>query len=132
LRPNASRITAKTTSYHSTTRPWRKDHFRSERGRWLPAAPTTSAAAAAARPPLSRSPRDLTALVLVGLADVGANVMFAAASTLGLVSIVGVLSSLYPVVTIFLARAFLHERIDRVQEIGVVGALAGVALIAAG
>ena len=89
-------------------------------------------AALVARPSGWRTGRDLGALVFVGLADVGANLMFVAASTLGLVSIVGVLSSLYPVVTILLARALLHERIDRVQEVGVAGALGGVALIAAG
>jgi drug/metabolite transporter (DMT)-like permease len=75
---------------------------------------------------------DLPALFLVGILDAGANALFAAASTKGLISIVGVLGSLYPVTTVILARALLRERVRRVQEIGVVAALAGVALIAAG
>jgi len=75
---------------------------------------------------------DLPALCLVGVLDAGANGLFAAATTHGLLSIVGVLGSLYPVTTVVLARALLRERVRRVQEIGVVAALAGVALIAAG
>ena len=46
-----------------------------------------------------------------------------------LVTIVG---SLYPVVTVLLARIVLRERVARVQEAGVVAALGGVVLIAAG
>jgi drug/metabolite transporter (DMT)-like permease len=45
---------------------------------------------------------------------------------------VSVLGSLYPVVTVLLARVFLGERVRRVQEVGIVAALAGVALIASG
>jgi EamA domain-containing membrane protein RarD len=68
-------------------------------------------------------------------------VLFAAASTRGLVSVVSVLSplslslslslSLYPVV-VALARTVLAERIARAQQAGVVLALAGVALISLG
>jgi uncharacterized membrane protein len=89
-------------------------------------------AAVVLRPPLEGGRSQIPALVAIGLLDVSANLLFAVASTLGFVSIVGVLASLYPVVTIFLARALLRERIDRVQEVGVAGALGGVALIAAG
>ena len=42
------------------------------------------------------------------------------------------LSSLYPAVTILLARALLGERIRQVQGVGVLAALAGVVLIASG
>ena len=49
-------------------------------------------------------------------------VLFAAASTRGLVSVVSVLSSLYPVV-VALARTVLAERIARAQQAGVVLAL---------
>jgi drug/metabolite transporter (DMT)-like permease len=90
------------------------------------------AAALVLRPPLEGGRSQIPALVAIGLLDVSANLLFAVASTLGFVSIVGVLASLYPVITIFLARAVLRERIDRVQEVGVAGALGGVALIAAG
>jgi drug/metabolite transporter (DMT)-like permease len=77
-------------------------------------------------------PADLPALALVGILDAAANGLFAAASTEGLLSVVGVLGSLYPVTTVILARALLRERVQRIQEAGVVAALAGVALIAAG
>jgi drug/metabolite transporter (DMT)-like permease len=81
--------------------------------------------------PLPLSPH-LVALVLIGLLDTGGNVLFALASTLGLISVVAVLASLYPVVTVLLARWALHERPARSQLIGVGAALSGVALIAAG
>ena len=50
----------------------------------------------------------------------------------GLLSVVSVLGSLYPAVTVVLARFVLAERIARVQEVGVVLALAGVVAISAG
>jgi len=86
----------------------------------------------AARVPLPGSPRRLAPLVLVGLLDAGANGLYAWGSTEGLVSVVAVLGSLYPVATVLLARLVLGERVRRVQGVGIVAALAGVALIAAG
>jgi drug/metabolite transporter (DMT)-like permease len=70
--------------------------------------------------------------VVIGLLDVTANGLFAAATNEGLVSVVAVVGSLYPVVPILLARVVLHERIQRLQQAGVVTALVGVILIAAG
>lgn len=74
----------------------------------------------------------LPALVAVGLCDVGANVLFGLASARGFLSVVSVLSSLYPIVTVGLAALLLHERIAPAQRFGVTIALAGAALIAAG
>ena len=71
-------------------------------------------------------------LVAVGIADTGATLLYAAASTRGLLSVVAVLSSLYPVVIVALARVVLRERIARPQLLGVAVALAGVALVIAG
>lgn len=71
-------------------------------------------------------------LVLIGFGDVIGIAFFAAASRSGLVSVVSVLSSLYPVVTVLLAAAILHERLVRVQWAGVAAVLFGVALISAG
>lgn len=76
--------------------------------------------------------RDLPVLAVVGAGDVGANAMFAVASTEGLLSVVSVLSSLYPAVTVLLARLVHAERMKGVQNIGVLATLAGVALIAGG
>ena len=86
----------------------------------------------AARVPLPGTPRRLAPLVLVGLLDAGANGLYAWGATEGLVSVVAVLGSLYPVATVLLARLVLGERVRRVQEVGIVAALAGVVLIAAG
>jgi drug/metabolite transporter (DMT)-like permease len=74
--------------------------------------------------------RDMPMLAVIGGFDVGANATFAYASRHGLLSVVAVLSSLYPAMTVILARAVHSERLRRVQIAGVVGALAGVALIA--
>ena len=74
----------------------------------------------------------LAALVAVGLCDVGANILFGLASTRGFLSVVAVLASLYPIVTVGLAALLLHERIAPSQRAGVAGALAGAAMITAG
>jgi drug/metabolite transporter (DMT)-like permease len=75
----------------------------------------------------------LVALFAIGILDTGGNVFFAAASSAhGLLSVVSVLASLYPVVTVLLARMLLGERVQRSQNVGVVAALAGVVLISAG
>jgi drug/metabolite transporter (DMT)-like permease len=89
-------------------------------------------AAVALRPPARMRRANLRALTLIGLLDVSANGLFAVASRHGLLSIVSVAGSLYPVATVLLARALLGERVRRVQEVGIVAALAGVAMIAAG
>jgi drug/metabolite transporter (DMT)-like permease len=84
------------------------------------------------RPHLGISGGDLRVLALVGMLDITANGLFAVASTMGLVSVVGVLSSLYPVMPVVLARFVLGERLRPVQRAGALAALAGVALISAG
>jgi len=90
------------------------------------------AAALVLRPRVRVGRRDLAPVLAIGAFDVTANTMFAAASTLGLVSVVAVLASLYPITTILLARIVLRERVERVQQAGAAGALAGVALLTAG
>ncbi len=84
------------------------------------------------RPSLPRDGASLLVLASVGLLDLGANGLYALATTHGLLSVVSVLGSLYPAVTVVLARFVLAERIARVQEVGVVLALAGVIAISAG
>ena len=75
---------------------------------------------------------DLTPMVAIGALDMAANALFAVASTRGLVSVVSVVASLYPVTTVLLARLLLRERIAAAQQVGVVAALSGVVLITAG
>jgi drug/metabolite transporter (DMT)-like permease len=90
-------------------------------------------AVAATRPSMARGRRgDLPALCLAGLLDGGATLLFATAFSRGLLSVVSVLGGLYPVVTVILAQTVLHERLARWQRLGVVAALGGVAMIAAG
>ena len=77
------------------------------------------------------APRDLPVLAAVGLADVGANLLYGVAVRSELLSVVAVLGALYPVATVLLARVVLAERLAPVQRFGVVGALGGVVLLAA-
>lgn len=75
---------------------------------------------------------DLPILLAVGLLDVGANLTYGIASTLGLLALVAVLGSLYPVVTAVLAWLVHGERLRPLQYFGVGLALLGVAAISAG
>ena len=76
--------------------------------------------------------RVVPTLVALGVLEMSANVAFAFAATQGLLSITSVLSSLYPVVVVFLSWLVLHARLQPSQKAGVAAALAGVALIAGG
>jgi drug/metabolite transporter (DMT)-like permease len=90
------------------------------------------AAVAIRRPSLAVSPIEVPLLALIGMGDMLGNLLFAAASASGLVSITSVLASLYPIITVVLARLVLKERVARSQEAGIALTLAGVALISAG
>lgn len=74
----------------------------------------------------------LPQLAAVAVFDTGANVLVAVATTRGPVGIVAVLSALYPIVTIVLARILLGERLSALRRLGGVVAIAGAALVAAG
>ncbi|MEO7421697.1 MAG: DMT family transporter [Ornithinibacter sp.] len=76
------------------------------------------------------SARELPGFLLIGCGDLAANALFSIASSRGEVSTTAVLASLYPVVTIVLARLLLDERLHRVQQVGVVLAIGGAAVIA--
>jgi drug/metabolite transporter (DMT)-like permease len=76
--------------------------------------------------------RPLWPLPVVGAIEITANTAYAFASTLGLLSVVSVLASVYPVATVLLARAVLGERMSRAQGTGVAGAFAGIALLVMG
>jgi drug/metabolite transporter (DMT)-like permease len=78
-----------------------------------------------------RAPASLLLVIAgVGVFDTSANVAVAAASTEGAIGIVAVLSALYPVVTVLLARLVLRERLSVARRAGGVVALAGAALVA--
>lgn len=78
------------------------------------------------------SPRTVLVVVVIGVFDVGANLLFATASVSGALATVAVLGSLYPAATVLLVRVIDRERLTRIQDAGVFAAVAGVALIAAG
>jgi drug/metabolite transporter (DMT)-like permease len=84
------------------------------------------------RPPLPTAPWALVAIGAIGVFDLLANLLFVLATARGLLSVVGVLSSLYPAFTVLLARFVLHERLSRSQGSGVLITLAGVVALAAG
>ena len=88
---------------------------------------STRATRASVRPARALVP----AIALIGVLDVTANALYVFASRTGFLSVVGVLGSLYPVVTLLAAYVVLHERITRVQRGGVVLALIGVCVVAA-
>ena len=70
--------------------------------------------------------------VLAALLDTGANIAMLLALQASLLSLAGVLMSLYPVATVLLAIVVLRERVTRWQAVGMVLALAAVAMITAG
>ena len=71
-------------------------------------------------------------ILVAGVLDMSANVLFLLATRGGLLSISALLSSLYPVVALLLARQVLKDRLHPVQAGGVVGALTAMALLVAG
>jgi drug/metabolite transporter (DMT)-like permease len=70
--------------------------------------------------------------VVVGCIDSMGTLLFVRASQSGRLDSAVVISSLYPAVTVLLARAFLHEHFTRWRVVGLVAALAAVPMIAAG
>jgi drug/metabolite transporter (DMT)-like permease len=64
-----------------------------------------------------------------GLGGAGGNVFFFAATGTGSLTVVAVLSALYPAITVLLAAVVLHERTGRIQLIGLIICAAAVALI---
>ena len=78
-------------------------------------AAAASSCARGSRPRRRRS----GAIAAIGVFDLLANLLFVLAAGRGLLSVVGVLGSLYPAVTVLLARFVLHERLSRTQRAGV-------------
>ncbi|MFM5968084.1 MAG: EamA family transporter [Micrococcales bacterium] len=90
-------------------------------------------AKAAAKPGLGGIARKLwLAAIVAGIFDSSANVFFLLASRVpgGTLTVVSVLTALYPLGTIVLARVFLKEKIALIQQLGILLALGGSALLA--
>jgi len=107
-------------------------------GLWpLVAARTVSLSVLVATTRVRRLPLRVPAAVAVtagaaGALDIVANACYVMAVHQGLLSVVATLASLYPAVTVLLARVVLKERLRGVQVVGIAIAVGGVALIAAG
>lgn len=89
-------------------------------------------AAVRVRPTLPLDRERLPVLVVIGVCDVLANSLFALATDRGLLSLVSVAGSMYAAVTVLLARVVLGERLAGPQQAGFAGAIAGIAMLAAG
>jgi drug/metabolite transporter (DMT)-like permease len=83
------------------------------------------------RTPFLPRPGNRLVVVGAGLLDVTANGLYLLAVREGLLSVVAVLSSLYPAATVVLARVVLGERLRPAQLAGLGLGLAGVTMIAA-
>jgi drug/metabolite transporter (DMT)-like permease len=72
----------------------------------------------------------LAIAVSAGILDITGSAVFVRAAQIGRLDSAVVLSSLYPAITVLLARIFLHEHFSRARTIGMVAALAAVPIIA--
>lgn len=86
----------------------------------------------AIRPKGDPDVRDWGTLILIGVLILLADSLYAVATVKGVLSVVAVLSSLYPVVTILLARFHLGERLTRNQVAGIAIVLVGAAALSIG
>jgi drug/metabolite transporter (DMT)-like permease len=82
------------------------------------------------RESLRPAPKSMRIVLAAGALDMGANLLYVFAANSGMLAIVALITSLYPASTVFLARAFLNERLTRSQWFGVALAACGVVLIA--
>jgi drug/metabolite transporter (DMT)-like permease len=84
------------------------------------------------RPSPAPARSDVPLIVLIGILIIAADAMYAIASTKGVLGVVAALSTLYPIVTIALARVYLRERVEPRQQLGIALSLTGVVAISAG
>lgn len=82
--------------------------------------------------PLLRDRPAVAIAILAGVLDMFGNALYVYAARSGMLSIAGVLSSLYPASTVLLARIVYRERLRPIQRIGLIVAVVGVSLVSAG
>ena len=75
--------------------------------------------------------RSTAIAIIAGCLDVSGSALFIRASQIGRLDVSVVISSLYPAITVLLARLLLHEHFSRWRTIGMLAALAAVPMIAA-
>jgi len=81
---------------------------------------------------IGRERRQLRLAFVAGGLDMSANVLYLEAVRGGLLSVVAVVSSLYPASTVMLAFLFDHERVNRWQAAGMVAAAAALVMVTLG
>lgn len=74
--------------------------------------------------------RDALLGMFAGILDSGGTALFIRASQTGRLDAAVVLSSLYPAITVLLARVFLREHFTRWKAVGILAALAAVPMVA--
>ncbi len=87
---------------------------------------------AATRTPWRLSDQILPLALIVGVLEMSGNAFYSRARQAGQRATAAALSSLYPVTTVILAAAFLHERITVIHALGIVAAAAAIVLITTG
>jgi len=92
----------------------------------------TAIAVVATRAPMTLDRAPATFGMIAGLLDVTASALFIYANQRGRLDEAVVITSLYPAVTVLLARLVLKEHFSRWKFVGLLAALAAVPLIAAG
>jgi drug/metabolite transporter (DMT)-like permease len=78
------------------------------------------------------SRRTFWLITVAGFFDMGANLLYVLATRSGLLSLVAVLTSMYPATTVILARFVLKEKLERIQLSGLALAMLAIVMIARG
>jgi uncharacterized membrane protein len=94
--------------------------------------PVIAIIVAATRPGVGALRSVIWLVVASGVLDMAANLLYLEASHRGLLSIVAVISSMYPVSTVCLAFGLDHERVSRTQAVGLGFAATALALVSLG
>jgi drug/metabolite transporter (DMT)-like permease len=94
--------------------------------------PVIAVVVAATRPGRGGLKKVIVIVIASGVLDMAANLFYLEASHRGLLSIVAVISSMYPVSTVCLAFGLDHERVSRTQAAGLVCAATALALVSPG
>ncbi|CAN5708178.1 hypothetical protein BH10ACT1_BH10ACT1_39620 [soil metagenome] len=92
----------------------------------LTSVPILAALVLAKRIPMGGSPRLIGAVLVSGVLDMVANILYLLAVRHGMLAVVAALTGLYPASTVLLAQTRLDERLQPVQFVGL-----GVAVLAA-
>ncbi|MGZ4772842.1 MAG: EamA family transporter [Ilumatobacteraceae bacterium] len=94
--------------------------------------PVVAVVVGATRPGRAAIRSVILIVIASGVLDMAANLFYLEASHRGLLSIVAVISSMYPVSTVCLAFGLDHERVSRTQAAGLVCAATALALVSLG